>query len=827
MAEPAFRRMETLAIEEGKAGSLVLSMRGARKTYGSTKAVDGVDFDVGCARIVGLMGGNGAGKSTLVKLIGGLTTSDGGEIDLLGKRLGPDHSTAAANRLGLRFVHQELSLCSNLRVFENFAIEMPDVIGGLGWKTKAVDFARRALSDVFPDNSIDPRAKIGALSLAQRQMVEVARAVSHPTVRLVVLDEPTSSLGSREADQLRAYMKQRRSEGISFIFISHRLRETLELSDSITVLRNGHAVWTGDARSLSHDALVELLGGGQALGDPIPEVELDRRAETAAEIVLPARDSGPAASIRVGRGEIVGLGGLEGSGQRDVLRATFGLSTGGFSAQVHGHVAYVSGDRATEGIFPLWSIDENVTVSSLRRNRRGGLLHFGQLGALAKQWFERLAIKAETGGDPIVSLSGGNQQKAVIARALASEAELILLDDPTRGVDLGTKAQIYTLIRQLAADGRSVLWYSTDDTELFHCDRAVILRDRAIVAEFPRAELTEERLVAASFRDPGEAQAASASQFLAERGQRREQMVSALVPFLTFAVVLTWAVLLNPRIASSFGMTLMFSAAFVLSFAAISQLFIIAAGDIDLGLGFFIGLTNAISATWLASDPELAILSFLGLLAAYPVMALFVETRKVPAIIVTLGLSFVWLGLAALRLPRAGGSAPEWLIGFMQMKPPLLPMPVLLCLFPAIVAWLVLMVWRYGAVLRGYGASPRAIEAAGWSGRKAKMTLYAFAGAFAFLAGLLVTGSTRGGDPTGSASLTLLSVAAVILGGAAFSGGLVAPFGALFGTLTLVFVGTLLSLLGVNAVYLPMVQGLLLIGAVGLRTLLVGRNAQS
>ena len=222
------------------------------------------------------------------------------------------------------------------------------------------------------------------------------------------------------------------------------------------------------------------------------------------------------------------------------------------------------------------------------------------------------------------------------------------------------------------------------------------------------------------------------------------------------------------------------------------------------------------------TDPWLAALAFVGMLAAYPLMGLFIEARRVPAIIVTLGLSFVWLGLAALRLPRAGGSAPDWLVELLRVKP-LIPLPVLLCVLPAAAAYLVLMVWRYGAVLRGYGASPAAIEAAGWSTRLAKAALYGFAGLFAFLAGILVTASTRGGDPTGSTSMTLLSVAAVILGGAAFSGGVVAPIGALFGTLTLVLVGTLLSLLGVNAVFLPMVQGLLLLGTIGVRTLLIGR----
>jgi ribose transport system ATP-binding protein len=443
---------------------------------------------------------------------------------------------------------------------------------------------------------------------------------------------------------------------------------------------------------------------------------------------------------------------------------------------------------------------------------------------LAATWFERLDIRARSGDEPVLSLSGGNQQKAVIARALATSADILLLDDPTRGVDLGTKAQLYSVLRSLAAEGRTILWYSTDDAEFAECDRTLVMRDGAVVSEVARDDATQKKVVEASFRRVGDGGGVSHAQLTAERARQREQIVSTLIPLITFGIVLASCVFLNPRIASPFGLMLVFSAGFALAFAATSQLFVIAAGDIDLGVGTFIGLVNAVAATWLVTDPWLAALSFIGMLAAYPLMGLFIEARRVPAIIVTLGLSFVWLGLASLRLPRAGGAAPDWLVEMMRLKIPIVPLSMLLCIVPALAAYLILMVWRYGAVLRGYGASPRAIEAAGWSPRLAKASLYAFAGLFAFLAGILVTASTRGGDPTGSVSMTLLSVAAVILGGAAFSGGVVAPFGALFGTLTLVLVGTLLSLLGVNAVFLPMVQGALLLGAVGIRTVLLGRS---
>jgi ribose transport system ATP-binding protein len=802
-----------------------LIVRGLDKSFGTTRAAQEVDFDVGAGEIVALMGGNGAGKSTLMRIVGGLLAPDGGEMELMGRRVGPDHSSAAAMALGLRFVHQELSLCPNLRVFENFAIELPDVLRGLRWKSLATDFARAALQSVFPGNDVDPRAKVGALSLAQQQMVEVARSASHPATRLLILDEPTSSLGSREAEQLLAYIKRRRDEGLSVIFISHRLGESIDVADRITVMRNGRVAWTGVARGISHQDLVELLGGRQS--EPGSGGEGGGEQEPAVRISDLHTGRLHGVSLVARRGEILGLAGLEGSGQREVLRAVFEAGRGRAAAvSVEGRVAFVSGDRAAEGIFPLWSIDENIAASSFESLAPRGLISPRGFQSLTAAWFAKLKIHAASGNAPITTLSGGNQQKCVIARALAADADVLLLDDPTRGVDLGTKADLYRLFRDLATEGRTVIWYSSDDTEFAQCDRTLVMHDGGVVAAFSGSELTEEGLVAAAFRASGEVGPASHAQLAAAGSRRREAAVSALIPLVTFAVVFALSATLNPRIVSPFGLTLVFSAAFALAFAATSQLFVIAAGDIDLGLGNFIGLVNVVAATWLVTDPWRACLAFIAMLAAYPIMGLFIEVRRVPAIIVTLGLSFVWLGLAALRLPRAGGSAPDWLIELLRIKPPLVPLPVLLCLFPAVVAFLVLMVWRYGAVLRGYGASPAAIEAAGWSTRIAKAALYGFAGLFAVLAGILVTASTRGGDPTGSGSMTLLSVAAVILGGAAFSGGVISPIGALFGTLTLVLVGTLLSLLGVNAVFLPMVQGALLLGTVGLRTILIGRGGR-
>ncbi len=826
MTKPLIHKAGAWVGPKGEALTPLLSMRAVHKSFGPTRAVQGVDFDVFSEEIVGLMGGNGAGKSTLMKLVGGLLAADDGELRLHDRQIRSDYDPRKAMAAGIRFVHQELSLCSNLRVFENFAIELPDLIRGIRWKKSAKGFARAALDEVFPGSGIDPNSKVAALSLSQQQMVEIARAVSHPGCRLVILDEPTSSLGSREAEQLREFMRRRRKEGLSFIFISHRLHETLDLVDRIVVMRNGRVAWTGDSAGIDATTLIEMLGGRHGEGESHARgLQVTQFSPLAVEVTDFSEGVVKFASAQIRRREIVGFAGLEGNGQRHVLQAIFDArSRNGGSITVQGSVAYISGDRANEGLFPLWSIEENVALSSLSQLTKRFFLSLSELHQLAERWFERLKIRAEAGTDhPVVSLSGGNQQKAIIGRALASKPDIILLDDPTRGVDLGTKSEIYQLFRELAAQGSCIIWYSTDDAEFLECDRTIVFRDGRTSEILDRSDVSLERLVAASFSG-SETGGQTNAQLVAQRQRRREATVSTLIPLVTFSLMFALCVALNPLIFTPFGLTLVFSAAFALTFAATSQMFIIAAGDIDLGVGAFIGLVNAIAATWFVSDPLLASICTVGMLAAYPLMGLFIEVRRVPAIIVTLGLSFVWVGLATLRLPRPGGSVPEWMASILQTNVPLITMPVLLCVLPALAAFVLLFAWRYGTVMRGYGANPKAIEAAGWSTKTAKASLYGLAGLFAFLAGLLVTASTQGGDATGSNSMTLLSVAAVVLGGAAFSGGVVAPFGALFGTLTLVLVGTLLSLLGANAVFLPMVQGLLLLAAVGVRTFLVRRD---
>jgi ribose transport system permease protein len=291
----------------------------------------------------------------------------------------------------------------------------------------------------------------------------------------------------------------------------------------------------------------------------------------------------------------------------------------------------------------------------------------------------------------------------------------------------------------------------------------------------------------------------------------RRELLGAALPVLALAGMLIWAQVLQPEALSYSGLELLLASAVPLLLAAVSQMFVIALGDIDLGTGFLVGLVNVVAARWLTGDPLLAVGVFAGLILAYMVLAVLIHVRRIPSIIVTLGASFVWLGLALLVLPVPGGSAPGWLSGLLTASPPIVPLPVLVAVVVAAVGYAISFLVPYGAVIRGAGSNADAVARTGWSTLKARVVAYGLAALFGVLAGLAVTGVTASGDATASGNYTLLAIAAVILGGGDFAGGRCVPVGAVIGALAISLVGSLLALLNVSSDYQTGAQGLVLL----------------
>lgn len=478
----------------------IVRLNGAEKHFGAVRALNGVDFHVGAGECVGLVGHNGAGKSTLMHMVAGTLRPDGGQIAVRGNQEA-SYSVARALELGIRCVFQELSLCPNLSVAENTRINHPS-LAGFGWRRKAADLIRAKLDEIFPGHGISADDIAGDLSIGRRQMVEVARAftLTREPLHLVILDEPTSSLDAHTAGQLLSFVRRFVEQGGSCILISHVLGEVLQHADRIVVMRDGKVVAADAASAFDRDRLVAAMGGAEGHQKAAAEA---RKIEAGALRVRarPARQQDDKELV-ARAGEIIGLAGLAGHGQTDLLLAIFSAASRAKAGiEVTAPVALVAGDRQSDGIFSQWSIAQNIGIRSLARLRKGLLISPQREAELAEFWKKKIGIRTPDMNNNIYSLSGGNQQKALFARALGSDAEIVLMDDPMRGVDIGTKLEVYDLVREEAAKGRTFLWYTTETEELDNCDHVYVFKNGRIVANLRRDELTEEKIIQSSFGD--------------------------------------------------------------------------------------------------------------------------------------------------------------------------------------------------------------------------------------------------------------------------------------------------------------------------------------
>ncbi|MBZ9764924.1 sugar ABC transporter ATP-binding protein [Mesorhizobium sp. CA8] len=478
----------------------IVRLNGAEKHFGAVRALNGVDFHVGAGECVGLVGHNGAGKSTLMHMVAGTLRPDGGQIAVRGNQEA-SYSVARALELGIRCVFQELSLCPNLSVAENTRINHPS-LAGFNWRRRAAELIRAKLDEIFPGHGISADDIAGDLSIGRRQMVEVARAftLTREPLHLVILDEPTSSLDAHTAGQLLSFVRRFVAAGGSCILISHVLGEVLQNADRIVVMRDGKVVAADAASAFDRDRLVAAMGGAEGHQKAAAEA---RKTEAGALRVRarPIRQQDDKELV-ARTGEIIGLAGLAGHGQTDLLLSIFSAASRARTGiEVTAPVALVAGDRQSDGIFSQWSIAQNIGIRSLARLRSGLLISPQREAELAEFWKKKIGIRTPDMNNNIYSLSGGNQQKALFARALGSDAEIVLMDDPMRGVDIGTKLEVYDLVREEAAKGRTFLWYTTETEELDNCDHVYVFKNGRIVANLGRDELTEEKIIQSSFGD--------------------------------------------------------------------------------------------------------------------------------------------------------------------------------------------------------------------------------------------------------------------------------------------------------------------------------------
>jgi ABC-type sugar transport system ATPase subunit len=500
--------VEAFPDSPGAMGGPVLAARGIRKSFGGVRALKGVDFEVNRREIHAVVGENGAGKTTLMMILSGVYPPDAGQVWLEGVPVSFE-SPGAARAAGVSTVFQELSLAPNLDVAENiFANRQPTRALGFIDRRRLRDEARRWLERV--GLTCSPDTTVGQLSLADQQLVEIAKALSLHA-KVLILDEPTSALAEAEVEKLFEIIRRLRDEGTAVVYISHKLKEVFDVADRATVLRDGERMGTLKVADVTPDDVIRLMVG-RVLGDMYPG-----KSQAIGETVLEVRGlsregSLHEVSLAVRAGEILGVAGLSGAGRTEMARCIFGIDRKdagevflrGERAIIHSPedairlgIGYLPEDRQTQGLFLQMSLRENVTAACLRDFTRLGFLNPHLAATVASDYVKHLRIITPTVEQQVANLSGGNQQKVLLAKWLATKPVALIADEPTRGVDVGAKAEIHQILRQFAAQGAGVIMISSELPEIMGMsDRIVVMHEGRITGEFDAAAATEEAIMA-------------------------------------------------------------------------------------------------------------------------------------------------------------------------------------------------------------------------------------------------------------------------------------------------------------------------------------------
>ena len=489
-------------------GETILKMQGIQKYFSGVHALKGVDFDLKAGEVHALMGENGAGKSTLIKVLCGIHKKDGGTTELFGQEV-DFHNIAESQAAGISVIHQELNMMNHLTVAQNMFIGREFMNGGL-INDKAMEEEAQKLFDKMGVH-IKPSVKLGDLTVGKQQMVEIAKAVSRDC-KLLVLDEPTAALTQPEVEELFKIMGDLKAKGIGMIYISHRMDEINRISDRVTVMRDGEYVGTVNTADVTKDDIVKMMVGRVIMGEQKTCSNCPADAPVLLEVKhLNAGKEVKDVSFTLRKGEILGLAGLMGAGRTEVCRALYGADpkqTGEVylngkkirvrtpKQAVRNGICYLSEDRKRYGLMLDKSVSENTTISSVDSFIKGGLISDSKMRKASAEYNEKLRTKTPSMEQLLKNLSGGNQQKVIIARWLMKNSDIFIFDEPTRGIDVGAKSEIYRLMEELVAQGKSIIMISSELAEILRMsDRIMVMCEGRKTGELDIAEATQENIM--------------------------------------------------------------------------------------------------------------------------------------------------------------------------------------------------------------------------------------------------------------------------------------------------------------------------------------------
>lgn len=483
-------------------GAICLKARNIRKVYPGTVALDNVDFDIYKGKVNVLIGENGAGKSTLMKIIAGIEQATCGVLELNGKEI-QIKSIKDAEKNGIGIIHQELNLFENLNVYQNIYMDKEMKRGGIFLDNKKhYEGAMKVLKKL--EHPINPNMLVSQLKVGQQQIVEIAKTMVQEDLSVLIMDEPTSSLSTAEVEVLFKTIEELKSMGISIVYISHRMGEIMEIGDYVTVLRDGKRVAFEQVKNIDIAWMVGKMLGHQAENTKKQIREISEEKVLSVESLELINDHGNKVldnvSLDLKKGEILGIYGLLGAGRTELLEVLMGmhpkaqgniylgdkkLKPGGINRHINMGFAHIPEDRQREGLIQTLDVEKNISISSLEKYTKAGLLSGKTEGKHVDGKIQDLKIRVADKKLPILSLSGGNQQKAVIAKALLTDPQIILLDEPSRGIDVGAKEEVFHIIRQLADQGKSIIVVASELKEILSIsDRIIVLSSGKVTAEF-------------------------------------------------------------------------------------------------------------------------------------------------------------------------------------------------------------------------------------------------------------------------------------------------------------------------------------------------------
>jgi ribose transport system ATP-binding protein len=804
-------------------------LTGITKHFGGVAALTDVSVEVRPGEVHALLGENGAGKSTLMAVASGTTTPDSGSIGFSGSEY-QSLTPALATGLGIAIVHQHPALMPDLTVAENMRVAIPREILRAGGNEQAT--ITELLSRVGARVHLEDR--VGSLSVAQKHLLEIAKALA-VSPRLLILDEPTAALGQDSVDLVFSLVRSAAAAGVAVVYITHRLGEVRLLADRVTVLRDGKVRATAPVDELSDDEVMALIVGRQ-LDATFPEKHSsDDSDEMALAVEGLSGDGFSAVDLRVRRGEIVGLAGVVGNGQSPLLRALAGLrsfdgtvtlSGKPMSAKaLAGKSAYLPADRHDEGLLMTLSVRENASLTTLPALKSGLFLNRGLETQAVQRELNSLAVRAPSVEAPVAALSGGNQQKVVLARALMAKPAIVLADEPTQGVDVGARAEIYRILRDVAETGVPVIVASSDAKELEGlCDRVVVMSRGQSVETLTGDAITEETIVRAAVQATAHAQAS-------DIGRKSKTSATPLRRFIRGdyapVVILAFVMLAlggyvtahNSRYLTGFNTTSVMMLCAALGFIAVGQTIALMMAGIDLSVGPLAGLLVVI-ASFFINDGRSAPMILLGFVLIFAsaggagaLNGALIRFGKFTAVAATLATYIGFQGVSYFLRGVPGGFISESVTNDIDYKFGAVPVAFIALVVIVAVMELVLRRHPWGLRIRAVGSDEESARRVGVNVTRTVMSGYIATSLFVGLGAVILLAQLGVGDPAQGVSYTLSSITAVVLGGTSLLGGRGTFIGTFLGAGLIVQCLNATTFLGLTQTWQYIFQGVLILAA--------------